>query len=68
MIDHATIRRLAELRRQIDEAESVCGATIGAMRNAPHGAAARPFLAACASELEALAGRMRLAADQADAR
>ena len=71
MIDHATIRHLAELRRQIDEAESACGQTLGSMRlegdDARSLAAATPFLTKCARDLEALAGRMRIVAAKAGA-
>ena len=70
MIDHATIKNLAELRRQINEAEIACGQTLGGLSRAGRGAqaaATTPFLAACARDLEALAGRMRLAAAEVGA-
>ena len=69
MIEHATIRKLAELRRQIDDAQAACGETLDAMSraraNAAAVAAATPFLADCAEDLEALACVVRLAAARA---
>lgn len=70
MIDKDTIVKLAELRRQIREAEGVCGETLDAMARARGQAramaAATPFLTDCANELEALAGVVRQAAAEAD--
>lgn len=69
MIDNAMLRKLAELRRQIDDAQATCGETLDAMSRARAGAAAlaetSPFLADCAEDLEALAGVVRLAAARA---
>lgn len=69
MIDHATIAKLAELRRQIDDAQSTCGKTLSAMKRARANAAAlaeaSPFLSECAKDLETLAGAVRLAAERA---
>ena len=69
MIDHATIAKLAELRRQIDDAEMTCSDTLQAMSRARANAGAiaetSPFLADCARDLEALASVVRLAADRA---
>ena len=69
MIDQSTLSNLAELRRQIDDAQKTCGGTPKAMSpargQAAEMAAASPFLADCAKELEALAGVVRLAADRA---
>lgn len=69
MIDNATVAKLAELRRQIDDAQKACGNTLDAMSRAKgHAAdmsATSPFLVDCAKELEALAGVVRLAADRA---
>lgn len=72
MIDHATIAKLAELRRQIDGARDTAGKTLNAMAraraNAGAAAEATPFLSDCAKELEALAGVVRLAAAEAEGR
>ena len=69
MIDHATIEKLADLRRQIDGARDTAGKTLDAMSrargNAAAAAEATPFLSDCAKELEALAGVVRLAAAEA---
>lgn len=67
MIDEITMSRLANLRRQIDEAEQTCGRTLSAMRraNGPALAATTPFLSGCADDLEALAAVVRLAAADA---
>lgn len=68
MIDPRTLKRLTELRRRIDAAHDACGATLKGMQpeSGPTPVEATPFLAACAEELEALAGKCRLAAARAD--
>ena len=69
MIDQSTVSKLAELRAQIDRAYESCGRTLDAMtlaRGQAKGTAeAAPFLSSCASDLEALAGVVRLAASRA---
>ena len=71
MIDRDTIAKLAELRRQIDDAKETCGSALDAMTRARAQAGqlaeATPFLADCAKDLDALAGVVRLAAERAGA-
>ena len=71
MMDRETVAKLAELRRQIDDAQKTCGAALDAMSRArSHAAgmaATTPFLADCAKDLDALAGVVRLAAERAGA-
>ena len=66
-MDPVTLRELADLRRKIDLARGAAGRTFDAMTmaraQAPAAAAATPFLASCAQELEALAGLCRAAAE-----
>ena len=68
MIDPATIRQLADLRRQIDDAGRTAGETLDAMSlarmQAKGLAEATPFLTTCADDLESLAAMVRLAASQ----
>jgi hypothetical protein len=69
MIDQSTVSKLTELRAQIDRAYESCGQTLDAMTIARAQtkvmAEAAPFLSSCASDLEALAGVVRLAASRA---
>ncbi len=67
MIDLTTITQLAQLRAQIGATQQTCGATLDAMASSrrPALAITTPFLADCADELEALAGKCRKAAAEA---
>ena len=69
MIDPSTVSKLTELRAQIDRAYEGCGQALDAMTRARAQtkgmAEAAPFLRSCASDLEALAGVVRLAASRA---